>query len=91
MEVDKKAFHLLDLAILNSYIHLSICGGKKISHRYFRLTLNGEMLARAGREPRPSMSVGRLAPASANIGRLDTRHDNHWTVRNPTERHCSVC
>jgi hypothetical protein len=30
-------FHLLDLAILNSYILLSSCGGNKISHRDFRL------------------------------------------------------
>jgi hypothetical protein len=31
----KLFFHLLDLAILNSYILLSSCGGKKISHRDF--------------------------------------------------------
>jgi len=32
----KKLFsHLLDLAIVNSYILLSSCGGKKISHRDF--------------------------------------------------------
>jgi hypothetical protein len=34
----KLFFHLLDLAILNSYILLSSCVGKKISHREF-LTL----------------------------------------------------
>ena len=37
----KLFFHLLDLAIVNSYILLSSCGGKKISHRD---------------EPRPSTS-----------------------------------
>jgi len=31
----KNLFHLLDLAIVNSYILLSSCGGKKISHRDF--------------------------------------------------------
>ena len=29
----KLFFHLLDIAVLNSYILLSTCGGKKISHR----------------------------------------------------------
>jgi len=43
--------HLLDLAIPNSYILLSSCGGKKLSHRDFRLFLIREMLARAGHEP----------------------------------------
>jgi len=44
-------FHLLDLAIVNSYILLSSCGGEKISHRDFRLTLIREMLARSEHEP----------------------------------------
>ena len=44
-------FHLLDLAIVNSYILLSSCGGKKISHRDFQLTLIREMLAWSGHEP----------------------------------------
>jgi len=48
---EKLFFHLLDLAIVNSYILLSSCGGKKISHRDFRLTLIREMLARSGHEP----------------------------------------
>jgi hypothetical protein len=48
----KKLFsHLLDLTIVNSYILLSSCGGKKISHRDFQLTLIREMLAQAGHEP----------------------------------------
>jgi len=34
----KLFFHLLDLAILNSYILHSSCGGKKMSHRDFRYT-----------------------------------------------------
>ena len=87
----KLFFHLLDLAIINSYILLSSCGGKKISHRDFRLTLIGEMLARSGHEPRPSFPVGRPGPASANIGRLDTRQNKHWPGRNPKGRCCRVC
>jgi len=73
----KLFFHLLDLAIVNSYILLSSCGGKKISHRDFHLTLIREKLAWSGHGPRPSMPVGRPAPASTNIGRLDTRHNKH--------------
>jgi hypothetical protein len=51
MEVDKEDFHLSDLDIHDSYILLSACGGKKISHIDFRLTLDREMLLRAGHEP----------------------------------------
>ena len=77
----KLFFHLLDLAIVNSYILLSSCGGKKILHSDFRLTLIREKLAQSGHEPRPSMSVGRPAAASNNTGRLDTRHNKHWPGR----------
>ena len=66
-------------------------GGKKISHRDFRLTLIREMLARSGHEPQPSKPVGRPAPASTNILGLDTRHNKHWPDRNPTRRICRVC
>jgi hypothetical protein len=44
----KLFFHLLDQAIVNSCLLLSACGGKKISHRDFWLTLIREMLAWAG-------------------------------------------
>jgi len=87
----KLFFHLLDLAIVNSYILLSSCSGKKISHRDFRPTLIREMLARSGCESRPSMPVGRPAQTSTNIGRLDTCHHKHWPACNPTQRCCPVC
>jgi hypothetical protein len=87
----KLFFHLLDLAIVNSYILISSCGGKKVSHRDFRLTLIREMLARSGYEPRPSMPVGRPAWASTNIVRLDTRHNKHWPRCNPKQQRCRVC
>jgi len=87
----KLFFHLSDLAIDNSYILLSSCGGKKISHRDFRPTHIREILVRSGHEPRPSMPVGRPAPASSNIRRLDTRHNKHWPGRNHMQRRCCVC
>jgi hypothetical protein len=40
-------FHLVDLAILNSFVILSLCGDKKISHRDFRFALMRNMLALA--------------------------------------------
>jgi len=86
----KLFFHLLDLAIVNSYILLASCGGKKISERDFQLTLIREMLARAGHEPQPSMPVGRPAQSSTNIGRLDTSHNKHWPGRSQTKRRCCV-
>jgi len=86
----KLFFHLLDLAIANSYILVSSCGEKKISHRDFRFTLIREMLARSGHEPRLSITVGRPAPASTNNGRLDTHH-KHWLGRNTKQRQCRVC
>jgi len=72
----KLFFHLLDLATINSYIVLSSCGVKKISHSDFKLTLIRQKLAGAGHKPRPSMP-GRPAPASTKIGRLETHHNKH--------------
>ena len=77
------------LSIVTSF--LSSCGGKKISHRDFRLTLIRAMLARAGHETWPSMPVGKPALASTNIGRLDTCHNKHWPGYNPTKWQCHVC
>jgi hypothetical protein len=51
------------------------------------------MLARCGHEPQPSIPIGRRpAPASTNIGRLDTCHNKHWHGRNPKQWHrmCSA-
>jgi len=52
----KLFFHLLDLAILNSYILQSLCRGKKISNRDFQFALVRNMLAHAGPEHRISSS-----------------------------------
>jgi len=90
----KLFFHLLDLAIVNSYILLSSCGAKKISHREFRLTIIRETLAQSGQEQQPSMPMGRPmgrpAPASTNIRRLDTRHNKHWPGCNHKQWRCCM-
>jgi hypothetical protein len=49
------------------------------------------MVARSGNEPPPSMPIGRPAPASSNIGSLDTRHNKHWPGRNLKSSRCRVC
>jgi hypothetical protein len=87
----KLFFHLLDLAIVNSCLLLSACGGKRISRRDFRLTLIREMLARTGHEPQPSMSVAKPAQTSGNFGRLDTSHNKHRHGHSHTKRWCLVC
>jgi len=53
--------------------------------------LEREMLARSGYEPRPSKPVGRPAQTSTNIGRLNTRHNQHWPNRSNSQRRCRVC
>jgi len=32
-----------------------------------------------------------VSESNTNIGRLDTRHNKHWSGRNPTKRRCRVC
>jgi hypothetical protein len=44
----------------------------------------------SGHDPRPSMSVGRPAPASTNMRRLDRRHNKHWPRRNPKQPQCCI-
>jgi hypothetical protein len=82
----KLFFHLLDLAVLNSYILLSSCGGKKITPREFRLALVRNMLAHAGQQPR-------VQPANIvnKVSRLDTTGGNkHWPVPSNRLQCCSV-
>jgi len=49
------------------------------------------MLARAGHERQPSMSVGGPAQVSTIIARMDTSHNKHWPGRIHTKRRCRVC
>ena len=65
----KLFFHLLDLAIPNSYIH-SLCGCKKISHRDFRYTLVRNMLAHAGPDRRVPRPLGRPSNVESHVARL---------------------
>jgi len=81
----KLFFHLLDLAILNSYILHSSCGSKKISHRDFRFTLMRNMLAHAGPERRVTRPLGRSPNVESHIARLKVCGSKHWTSPSETQ------
>jgi hypothetical protein len=87
----KLFFHLLDLAVLNSYVLLSSCGGKKISHRDFRITLVTNMLAHAGRVQQLERPMGRPASAVTRVSRLEESDSEHWPVLSQTQVRCRVC
>jgi len=87
----KLFFHLLDLAILNSYILHSSCGGKKISHRDFRFTLVRNMLAHAGPEQRVPRPLGRPPKAEKHVTRLEVCGSKHWLTPSETQLRCRVC
>jgi hypothetical protein len=73
-------FHLLDLAILNSYILLSSCGGKKISHRDFRFALVRNILGQAGYERTVPSPLQRRPSAAAQMSRLEASSSKHWPI-----------
>ena len=81
----KLFFHLLDLAILNSYILHSSCGGKKISHTDFRFTLVRNMLAHVGPEWRVTWPLGRPANVESHIASLEVCGSKHWTIPSETQ------
>jgi hypothetical protein len=87
----KLFFHLIDLAILNSYILLSSCGGKKISHRDFRFALVRNMLAQAGYERTVPRPLGRRPSAAAQISRLEASGSKHWPIPYAKQVRCRVC
>jgi hypothetical protein len=87
----KLFFHLLDVANLNSYILLSSCGSKKISHRDFRFTLVRNMLAQAGYQRTVPRPLGRRPSAAAQLNRLEASGSKHWPVPCATQRRCRVC
>jgi hypothetical protein len=69
----KLFFHLLDLAILNSWILLSTCGAK-YSQRDFRFLLVRNMIDEAGKLGcRRCPMVGRPSPAATKLDRLQLR------------------
>ena len=87
----KLFFHLLDLAILNSYILHSSCGGKKISHRDFRYTLVRNMLVHAGPEQRVPRPLGRPPNVELQVARLKVCGSKHWPIPSVTQLRCCVC
>jgi hypothetical protein len=80
----KLFFHLLHLTILNSYILLSSCGGKKISQRDFRITLLGNMLVQAGLERNVQRPTGRTLAAATQVVRFEERGKKHWPIPSAT-------
>ena len=87
----KLFFHVLDLAILNSYILLSSCGGKKISHRDFRLSLVRNMLAHARQKQQLQRRIGRPAGTVDHVVRLECSDSEHWPIPSDTRVRCRVC
>jgi hypothetical protein len=69
----KLFFHLLDLAILNSYILLSSRGGKKVSQTFS--THPSKEHAGSGWT---RMTVRDLRDTTLNVSRLDTICNKHW-------------
>ena len=78
-------FHLLDLAVLNSYILHSSCGGKKMSHRDFRYTLVRNILAHARPERRVPRTLGRPPNVESHVARLEVCGSKHWPVPSETQ------
>jgi hypothetical protein len=74
----KLFFHLFNLAVLNSYILLSSCGGKKLPHKNFWVALLSNMLEVAGQEQQLQRTVRRPPNTSVNIGRLENSFNKHW-------------
>jgi hypothetical protein len=87
----KLFFHLLDMAILNSYILHSSCGRKKISHRDFPFTLMRNMLAHAGPERRVPRPLGRPPKVEKHVARLEVCSSKHWPTQSETQLMCRVC
>ena len=87
----KLFFHLLALAILNSYILHSSCGGNKISHRDFQFTFMRNMLAHAGPEQRIPRPTGRPTNVESHIARLKVCGSKHWLIPSETQLRCRVC
>ena len=89
--IKKLFFHLLDLAILNSYILHSSCGGTKVSHRDFRYTLVRNMLAHAGPEQRVPRPLGRPPNIELHIARLEVCSSKHWPIPSETQLRRHMC
>jgi len=87
----KLFFHLLDLAVLNSYVLHSSCGWKKISHRDFRYILMKNTLAHAGPERRVPRPLGRPPNVESHITMLEVCNSKHWPTLSETKLRCRMC
>ena len=80
----KLFFHLLNLAILNSYVLLSSCVWKSHIENF-----DSPLLAWAGHEPGPSRPVGSLALLLTTSADW-THATTHW-LGHSTKRQCHMC
>ena len=87
----KLFFHLLDLAVHNSYILRSSYGCKKISRRDFRYTLVRNTLAHAGPERRVPRPLGRPPNVESHVAMLKVCDSKQWPTRPVTKLRCRVC
>ena len=87
----KLFFHLLDLAILNSYILLFSCGGKKMSHRDFRYNLVRNMLAHAGPEWTEQRTLGRPPNVESHVARLEVCGSKQWPTPSEMQLRYHMC
>ena len=87
----KLFFHLLDLAVLNSYILHSSCGCKKISHRDFRYTLVRNTSAHAGPKRRVPRPLDRPPNVESHVAMLEVCGSKHWPTRSEMQLGCRLC
>ena len=87
----KLYFHLLNLAMFNSYILHSSCGGKKMSHRDFRYTLVRNILAHAGPEQRVTRQLGTPPNVESHVARLEICGSKHWPIPSEMQLSCRMC
>jgi hypothetical protein len=70
-------FHLLDLSILTSFIHLS--SGSKLSDQHFRLALARDLIRKGGMVLHPQTTLrGRQTPFASHLTQFDVWHSEHW-------------
>ena len=86
----KLFFHVLDMAVLNSYSLHPSCGCKKISHRDLWYTLVRNMLVHAGPERRVPRPLDRPPNFESHVAMLEVCDSKHWPTRSETKLRCCV-
>ena len=94
----RAAFHLLDMAIVNSYVlYSSLHAGRKLTHEQFRIELAKELLLQASVNVADDMSAchGRLQRPLPPQARLTERHFPSHLPCTPSgrmgQKECMVC